>query len=141
MNKQIYCLGFLIDPVNQQVVLIQKDKPEFQKGKYNGVGGKLEPTDESIHDAMVREFKEETGFLIREWNEFEVIGDTDWTVHCFVAANPQSITYPIPRVKEGEEQAEWYSFEEVDSMSCIQMLVENTYALYIKARATLTKIL
>lgn len=64
-----YVLGFAIDPFNNRILLIQKNKPEWQAGKYNGIGGKVEPG-EFPTLAMVREFKEETG--IKTKNE-------DWT--------------------------------------------------------------
>jgi 8-oxo-dGTP diphosphatase len=55
-----YVLGFCFSTDASQVVLIKKNAPELLKGLWNGVGGKIEP-DESSMDAMVREFKEETG--------------------------------------------------------------------------------
>lgn len=58
-----YVAGFLFTPDRQQVVLVQKNKPDWQKGRHNGVGGKLEP-DELWEDAMCREFREETGVTI-----------------------------------------------------------------------------
>lgn len=46
---QEYVLGFAFTPKdlkgNQKVVLIEKLKPEWQKGKFNGIGGKLEKDD------------------------------------------------------------------------------------------------
>lgn len=44
-----------------KVVLIQKNRPEWQKGKLNGVGGKKEKTDFNLFSTMIRKFKEETG--------------------------------------------------------------------------------
>lgn len=44
------------------VLLIEKRRPDFQCGLWNGVGGKVEPG-EHIWDAMVREFREETGVV------------------------------------------------------------------------------
>lgn len=57
-----YCLGFAFDNNHafQRVLLIKKTKPEWQCGKLNGIGGKIEPTDPTHKDAMVREFREET---------------------------------------------------------------------------------
>jgi len=60
MEKQ-YVLGFCFSRDKEEVVLIRKNRPEWQKGKLNGVGGKIEPEDASPLHAMVREFKEETG--------------------------------------------------------------------------------
>lgn len=61
-----YVLGFCRDIQTNQLLLIEKTHPPFQAGKLNGIGGKLEKY-ETIHDAMVREFKEETGLLVSDW--------------------------------------------------------------------------
>lgn len=58
-----YCLGFLFDAPGDVVALIRKVKPEWMAGKWNGVGGKVEPGENANH-AMVREFEEETGVSI-----------------------------------------------------------------------------
>jgi len=59
-------LGFAFDDAEKEVVLIQKQRPEWQKGYLNGIGGKVEK-DEQPYDAMVREFKEETGITCNNW--------------------------------------------------------------------------
>lgn len=57
--------------VRPKVVLIRKVKPDWQAGKLNGVGGKIE-IGESSRIAMAREFHEETGVHIGplEWEVF-----------------------------------------------------------------------
>jgi 8-oxo-dGTP diphosphatase len=55
-----YVVGFMFSPEKHIVVLIRKNRPEWQAGKLNGIGGKIEPNEAPI-DAMVREFREETG--------------------------------------------------------------------------------
>lgn len=57
-----YVLGFAFDSRNR-VVLIHKERPDWQRGKWNGVGGHINEG-ELPYSAMVREFKEETGVLI-----------------------------------------------------------------------------
>jgi 8-oxo-dGTP diphosphatase len=52
--------GFFFDEARTKVALIRKKKPDWQKGKLNGVGGKIEE-EEGPHTAMAREFEEETG--------------------------------------------------------------------------------
>lgn len=54
-----------------QVLLMEKKRPSWQAGRLNGVGGHIE-NGESILDAMVREFKEETGVNIghNRWTHF-----------------------------------------------------------------------
>jgi 8-oxo-dGTP diphosphatase len=60
-----YVLGFAFLNGDKDVILIEKTKPDWQKGLMNGVGGKLESYDESSLHAMVREFREETGIDTR----------------------------------------------------------------------------
>lgn len=66
-----YVLGFAFSKDKTHVALIEKQRPDWQKGFYNGIGGKIE-ADEFDHDAMVREFKEETGVDTEaiEWDKF-----------------------------------------------------------------------
>jgi len=60
-----YALGFAFSTNEQDVLLIQKINPEWQRGKLNGIGGKVEANETSIA-AMVREFKEEVGLITIE---------------------------------------------------------------------------
>lgn len=55
-----YVAGFYFSSNMEYVVLIRKNRPDWQKGMLNGVGGHIEPDEHAI-DAMVREFHEETG--------------------------------------------------------------------------------
>lgn len=66
-----YVLGFAYSENAESVVLIEKDRPDWQAGKLNGVGGKIE-TGEYPEIAMVREFEEETGVVttINDWSCF-----------------------------------------------------------------------
>lgn len=66
-----YVAGFYFSEDRQRVVLIRKNKPEWQKGFLNAVGGKIEKNELAIQ-AMVREFKEETGVttILRDWTYF-----------------------------------------------------------------------
>ena len=47
----------------ESVLLLKKDRTDFA-GKYNGVGGKLEP-EESAEECAIREIHEETGADVR----------------------------------------------------------------------------
>jgi len=59
--KKLYVVGFAFDKNRQRVALILKGRPEWQRGRLNGIGGKVEPG-EAFIDAMVREFREESGY-------------------------------------------------------------------------------
>lgn len=58
-----YVMGFAFDPYGA-VALINKNRPDWQKGKWNGIGGHLEHN-ELAHEAMAREFQEETGMATK----------------------------------------------------------------------------
>lgn len=66
---QDYVVGFLFRLGGDEVALIRKNKPAFQKGLLNGVGGKVEP-DELPISAMIREFEEEAGAYILGWRHY-----------------------------------------------------------------------
>ena len=68
-NEFNFVLGFLFSKDKSQVALIRKLKPDWQKGKLNGIGGKIEENETPIQ-AMVREFQEEAGVEIKQWFEF-----------------------------------------------------------------------
>jgi len=67
-----YVLGFAFTKDKSEIILIEKQKPDWQKGKLNGVGGKVEISDTDAKCAMVREFAEETGVntLHEKWHQF-----------------------------------------------------------------------
>lgn len=81
-----YVLGFAFDQDLKHVVLLEKAKPEWAAGMWNGLGGKLEPGETGI-EAMVREFKEECGVDVPEgsWKLMGAFQRQGWFVECFCA--------------------------------------------------------
>lgn len=61
-----YVVGLLFSEDLKQIVLIKKNRPEWQKGLLNGPGGKIEK-DETPYYAMRREIAEETGIVVDQW--------------------------------------------------------------------------
>ena len=74
-----YVVGYCFDPYFEHVVLIEKARPEWQAGKLNGVGGKIEPK-ETPRRAMVREFQEEAGVYIPAWQHIRTEKFNWWRV-------------------------------------------------------------
>lgn len=64
------------------VLLIKKNRPEWQKGMFNGIGGKLKDGESSLK-AMIREFKEETGITQQNWDYVITMKGDDWAVDVF----------------------------------------------------------
>lgn len=81
-NLKRYVAGFLFDD-RGYVALINKRRPEWQRGKLNGIGGHIEK-DESSENAMVREFKEETGLAVFHWKHFATVGGSSYSVEWFM---------------------------------------------------------
>lgn len=83
-----YVLGFMFSHDKQRVALIKKEKPEWQRGKLNGIGGKIEEGESPV-EAMVREFREEGGVDTppAQWLQYCIMGcptgDDPWQVYCF----------------------------------------------------------
>ncbi len=66
-----YSCAFAVDNFNN-ILLIEKNKPKWQAGFLNGVGGKVE-FGETTREAMTREFQEETGIYVSK---------NDWIYVC-----------------------------------------------------------
>jgi 8-oxo-dGTP pyrophosphatase MutT (NUDIX family) len=94
-----YVAGFLFKNAGEQVLLIRKSKPDWQKGKLNAIGGKVE-VGEPIEVAMRREFIEEAGVHIRDWRLFCTLEFRGGLVHFFEATWDK--TMPEPRTMESE---------------------------------------
>lgn len=86
---QHYVVGLLFAEGREVVLLIHKQHgPKCVVGKWNGVGGHVEPNEQPIK-AMVREFCEETGVLTREhdWEPVAEIVSRVAHVHFLVCEN------------------------------------------------------
>jgi 8-oxo-dGTP diphosphatase len=65
-DVQGYVVGFAVDPSSDMALLVRKNRPDWQAGRLNGIGGHIE-AGETPEQAMVREFQEETGLVHRIW--------------------------------------------------------------------------
>lgn len=83
---QNYVVGFVFDINSERVALIRKNRPNWQAGRLNGIGGKVEEG-ESPSAAMHRECKEEAGLDVHAsaWGHFGILFGSDFRVHCFRA--------------------------------------------------------
>lgn len=77
-----YCVGFMFNEKETDVLLIEKQKPDWQRGKFNGIGGKVE-VGETSSQAMKREFIEETGVDTDKWKYIISIYGEGWKVDVF----------------------------------------------------------
>ena len=100
-NVQEYVCGFLFSPDRARVLLIRKARPAWQAGKLNGLGGKIE-RGESALQAMRREFREEAGADVAEWQHVLTLSGADdagsgrgWAGHFFRAFGDVDAARPM----------------------------------------------
>lgn len=115
--KTKYVVGFMFDSSFENVALIRKTKPEWQAGKLNGIGGKVELFDETNWHAMMREFGEETGVKnLTGWNPFCTMSGlnndgSEFEVDCFYNHG-----WPLEELKSPEEEK--IEIHEVKNILC-----------------------
>ncbi len=113
-----YVAGFLVD--TEEVLLVQKLKPDWQKGKWNAIGGKIEKN-ESPNEAMVREFKEEVGIEVVDWNQFCTLSGKDFIVYFYISHD-----FPLGETHKGVndvgEKLRWFSIENIINQETIETI-------------------
>lgn len=108
---QRYVVGFAL--AFNEVLLIHKTHPEWQAGRWNGIGGKVEPG-ESPLAAMRREAHEEANVDDdAEWEHFATLTDPQhgaYEVHFFrLDLSGHGNDYVRHRIRTtGEEGVEWW---------------------------------
>ncbi len=79
--KKRYVVGIIFDDQNN-VLLINKLRPDTQKGMLNGIGGKIEKNETPI-EAIIRECKEETNLNIKRWKLFDEMKFDDVEIYFY----------------------------------------------------------
>lgn len=89
--KTEYCLGFVFTLDLSHVWLIRKERPDWQKGLLNGIGGHIHENEAPV-DAMMREFREETGVSVPAtwWSKVAVYEGPSWRMHVFNALSAET---------------------------------------------------
>lgn len=80
-----YVVGFAFD-TRSRVALIRKNRPAWQAGRLNGIGGHVDPG-ETPDDAMSREFHEETGTRLHGWEKYAVMDFPGARIHFYRLRN------------------------------------------------------
>jgi hypothetical protein len=93
-----------------KVLLVEKNRPEWQAGLLNAIGGEIEPG-ENPHDAMVREFEEETGRRVSGWQFFASETGPDYMVHFYRQRIAPEDDWRSPYKNDVGEYMAWYTIE------------------------------
>ncbi len=99
-NKKQYVVGFLFN--DDKVALIEKNRPEWQIGRLNGIGGHIEKGELPL-EAMKREFSEEAGDFIERWEYYCTMNYPESIVYFFRLFGDYQIT------TKTDEKVGWYS--------------------------------
>lgn len=110
----IYSLGFCFMHDFSHVALIRKTKPDWQKGKLNGVGGACDDG-ETLQYTMWREWNEETGRQSCEsdWKLAIECRGEDYIIGVFSYRLRPHDT--LPAFKSTDEQVAWYMTHSINS--------------------------
>jgi 8-oxo-dGTP diphosphatase len=116
-------LGFVFSSNFEQVLLIHKNRPAWQAGRVNGLGGKVE-TGETPVECISREVQEETGLLIpvQEWHSVGEVFWTEWEVTVWAA---QYVGSTSDNLVPTDEPLQWYPVAELPTtvMSNLRWLI------------------
>jgi len=105
MNK--FVLAFIFDQTFEHVLLMHKNRPAWQDGLVNGLGGKVEAGETAVQ-SVSREVEEESGLKIKE---------EDWTFAGFVYSDSFNLDVfgcvykgnPSDAQTLEDEPIEWFS--------------------------------
>jgi 8-oxo-dGTP pyrophosphatase MutT (NUDIX family) len=98
--------------LDDEVLLVMKDRPAWQKGFLNLVGGKIEEA-ETPEQAVLRELKEESGYEPSNKSYIEEVGlieGDDELINCFCIPVSGFVSDPKPRAGE-TEVVRWYPWD------------------------------
>ena len=98
-------------PQFDQVLLVHKNRPEWQAGRLNGLGGKLEPGETPV-DCVAREIWEESGLTIpvSDWTEIGAMRGEGWEVLVFAAVYSGD---SVDATAQTDEQIGWYPIQQL----------------------------
>jgi 8-oxo-dGTP diphosphatase len=123
-KKTVYTCGFLFSPKRSSVLLVCKNRPIWQSGLWNGIGGKLSDG-ETLLECMRREFREETRIHVNstEWNRFAVEEGSDYVVHFFKSFVSDRETVIAPDHNDVGEPLAWMSVPTYNAVGNLHWLI------------------
>jgi 8-oxo-dGTP diphosphatase len=83
---KFYTAGGIFSKERNEILLIRKNRPDWQKGKFNFVGGKMEEGETPLQ-TMRREAFEETTIKDDDWKEIAVLEAKHFEVTFFAIYN------------------------------------------------------
>lgn len=121
-----YVCGFAFSGDDATVWLIQKQRPDWQKGLLNGIGGHIEPG-EAPEKAMEREFYEEAGIVLSDWKCFAIIRGNEadgepWEVQFYWTEIPEGMK-PEAKTDEPLQEVAIFELQDAHTVPNVQWLI------------------
>lgn len=122
---KLLTVGFVFDATLEQVLLVHKQKPDWQVGKLNGPGGKVEDGETPLQ-CVARECLEETCLDIPtdDWRHFATILNNGVFDGHKAQIEFYTATYPgqLSDACRGDyEEVEWFNISDLPD-NCLQNL-------------------
>lgn len=117
-----YVAGFLFDDTMRHVALVLKRKPKWQEGKWNAIGGKVEPG-ETPYNAMRREFAEETSVSFDHWKRYCTLSGDGFVVHFYYGASLLDL-FSVKTVEEEQVYVYQVKYLPGNIMTNVRWLIE-----------------
>jgi len=93
-----YVLGFIFDEARDHVLLSHKNRPSWQRGRLNGIGGKVEPNETPL-GVMRRQCEEETNLSGLDWQHIATMVHGSSSITVF-ATFTQAVFHAIRKMDE-----------------------------------------
>ena len=124
--QEKYTVAFIFNTTMSKVLLVHKQKPEWQLGKVNGIGGKYEEG-ETGEQCIQRETREESNLDIPEaaWLRVGTMRLTSGNVGVYAARYEGNLS---DAVKNHHEEVEWFGIDSLpeNAISNLHWLVPLT---------------
>ena len=129
-----YTLGFIFNEDLSKVVLIRKNKPDWQKGHLNGIGGKVEHNENSW-ECIIREIYEESNLKFDQKDlkfSGEINSFSSWSVDVFSIKTTDEYLNSTLKTKTNEIVG-IYDIEHLDNLNLlpsVKYLIPMVLGLY-----------
>ena len=110
MTSYVHCYCDRCNYDLPDILVVHKDRPDWQRGRINLCGGRIEEGETPL-EAAKRELKEEAGYDAYRCEVYGMMKDRDFTIYC-VCCESQEFENKNPLPRQGEtEKVEWIPLE------------------------------
>jgi len=134
-EKKHYVCAFVFSQSLEKVYLLRKERPDWQKGLLNGLGGLIK-TNERPSAAMTRAFQEECSVFVHDsqWMDIEDMENQNVFVRFYTARLPEGV---IPKTTTDENVwgVYWRNYNQIgwDQIGVVDNIPYLIYKAHLRA--------